>query len=280
VRPPRESVSESHPWLHHPVTSGLTQVLNSRWPLPERAAACRHGQRGAVAQTSGKIQGATAGRFGAAFEGFGEKDDASTGVAVDWGAVCAPVRDALCAMAKGHCVMALQKVAKHGKKLREATGAQLAAGVEIAILAPLVPAYIEGARRYFATIVFVFALACVIVASASHVGGAIDRAQQQRDQAARASKLAEGSKRELSAMLAEARTAATAACAKRTKALLGGRNPHKVGEALMRKRIIALIFTRKIKIANHRHAVIDWRPRGSTSGPLSFRTRAGAGAAC
>jgi hypothetical protein len=92
------------------------------------------------------------------------------GVAVDWAAVCAPVRDELCAMAKRHCVMALQKVAKHGKS-----------GVAIAILAPLVPAYIEGARRYFATIVFVFALACVIVASGSCVGGAIDRAQPQRD---------------------------------------------------------------------------------------------------
>jgi hypothetical protein len=104
--------------------------------------------------------------------------------------------------------------------LREATGAQLAAGVAIAILAPLVPAYIEGARRYFATIVFVFALACVIVASGSRVGGALDRVEGAREQAARATKLAEESKRELAAMLTEARTAATTACAKRTKACL------------------------------------------------------------
>jgi hypothetical protein len=102
--------------------------------------------------------------------------------------------------------------------LRDAPGAQLAAGVAIAILAPLVPAYIEGARRYFATIVFVFALACVIVASGSRVGAAVDHAQEQRDRAVRATKLAEESKRELETMLAEARKSATTACAvKRNK---------------------------------------------------------------
>jgi hypothetical protein len=82
-----------------------------------------------------------------------------------------------------------------------------------------VPAYIEGARRYFATVVFVFALACVIVASGSRVGAAIDQALQQREQAERASKLAAESERDLATMLTEARKAATTACAKRTKAL-------------------------------------------------------------
>jgi hypothetical protein len=101
--------------------------------------------------------------------------------------------------------------------LHDATGAQLAAGVAIAILAPLVPAYIEGARRYFATVVFIFALACVIVASGSRVGASVDKAEQQREQAARASKLAEESERELSTMLADARKSAAAACGKRTR---------------------------------------------------------------
>jgi hypothetical protein len=97
--------------------------------------------------------------------------------------------------------------------LKNATGAQLAAGVAIAILAPLVPAYIEGARRYFATVVFVFALACVIVASGSRVGGAIDRAQGEREQASRASKVAADTAGELKGLLDDARATAKKACA-------------------------------------------------------------------
>jgi len=96
--------------------------------------------------------------------------------------------------------------------LQNATGAQLAAGIGIAILAPLIPAYFDGARRYFAMVVFAFALACIIVVSGSRVGGAIDRAQQTQAQAARASKLAEESKQELDGLLTEARATAKAAC--------------------------------------------------------------------
>lgn len=103
--------------------------------------------------------------------------------------------------------------------LRDAAPAQMTAGVAIAVLAPLVPAYIEGARRYFATVVFVFALACVIVASGSRVGHSIDAAQQGRDQATRATKLAEDTERDTKVTLAEARTSAKTACEKpRTKA--------------------------------------------------------------
>jgi hypothetical protein len=96
--------------------------------------------------------------------------------------------------------------------LKNATAAQLAAGVAIAILAPLVPAYMEGARRYFAMFVFAFALACVIVASGSRVGGAIDRAAGERAQAARASKMAEESEQDLSELLRDAKAAKKKAC--------------------------------------------------------------------
>ena len=98
--------------------------------------------------------------------------------------------------------------------LRDATQAQMAAGVAIAVLAPLLPAYIEGARRYFATVVFVFALACVIVASGSRVGHSIDTAQQDREQAVRASKLAADTERDTQAILVEARASAKTACEK------------------------------------------------------------------
>jgi hypothetical protein len=97
--------------------------------------------------------------------------------------------------------------------LRGAPGAQLAMGVTFAIITPLVPAYIEGARRFFAVLVFAVLLTGVIIVSGSRVGGAIDRAEGAREQAAKASKLAEESKRELEAMLAEARTLAKTACA-------------------------------------------------------------------
>ncbi len=96
--------------------------------------------------------------------------------------------------------------------LREASAAQMAAGVAIAILAPLVPAYIEGARRYFATIVFVFALVCVIVASGSRVGHSIDAATQERELAARAAKLAEDTERDTKTALADARASEKTAC--------------------------------------------------------------------
>jgi hypothetical protein len=96
--------------------------------------------------------------------------------------------------------------------LRDATAAQMAAGVGIAILAPIVPAYMEGARRYFAAIVFLFALVCVIVASGSRVGHGIDTAQQDREQATRAAKLAEDTERDTKATLADARTAAKTVC--------------------------------------------------------------------
>ena len=103
--------------------------------------------------------------------------------------------------------------------LRDASAAQLAAGVAIAILAPLVPAYIEGARRYFATVVFVATLACIIVASGGRVGHFIDQGQQQREAAARAAKLAADTEAELATMLAEARAVAKTACGlKPTKA--------------------------------------------------------------
>lgn len=103
--------------------------------------------------------------------------------------------------------------------LQNATGAQLAAGVAIAILAPLIPAYFEGARRYFAMVVFALALACVIVVSGSRVGGTIDRAQQAHDQADLAAKLAKQTTKDFETRLAEARTAATTACAaQKTKA--------------------------------------------------------------
>jgi hypothetical protein len=105
--------------------------------------------------------------------------------------------------------------------LHGATGAQLAMGLAAAILTPVVAAFMEGTRRWFAVVVFAAMLACVIVVSGSRVAGSIDSAEGQREQASRASNVARDTAQEIKGVLDEARLAAKIACADnkaRTKA--------------------------------------------------------------
>jgi hypothetical protein len=97
--------------------------------------------------------------------------------------------------------------------LKAKGGAMLVAGVGIATLGPLIGLFSQGRQRKMGAIAFVFALACIIVASGSRVGGAIDRAEGQREQAARATKIAKDTERELHELLADARAVAKKACA-------------------------------------------------------------------
>jgi hypothetical protein len=97
--------------------------------------------------------------------------------------------------------------------LKNATGAQLAMGILFAVLTPLTAAFMRGALKYFGILVFVVLLAGVIVNSGSRVGGAIDRAQDQRLQAFSASKVATDTATELKGLLDDARGLAKKACA-------------------------------------------------------------------
>jgi hypothetical protein len=97
--------------------------------------------------------------------------------------------------------------------LKATGGAPLVAGVGIAVFAPLLLAFIEGGWRFLGTVAFVFALACIIVASGSRVGGAIDRAEGQREQATRASSVAKDTEREIKELLDAAKATAKTACA-------------------------------------------------------------------
>jgi hypothetical protein len=96
--------------------------------------------------------------------------------------------------------------------LKAKGGAALVAGVGIAIVGPLVGAFMHGKRRWWGMAAFVLVLACIIVASGSRVGSAIDRAEGQREQASTASKVAKDTEKELHEILAEARTSKKKLC--------------------------------------------------------------------
>jgi hypothetical protein len=96
--------------------------------------------------------------------------------------------------------------------LKAKGGAALVAGVGIAIVGPLVGAFMQGKRRWWGMAAFVLVLACIIVASGSRVGGAIDRAEGQREQASTASKVAKDTEHALHELLADARATKKRLC--------------------------------------------------------------------